>query len=307
MRFATSYDALFRPFLQDSLDPALFAGRPEALCAELSRLIYFAFPPTAKRLSSALAAHGFTDWHYFEDRRSSTQALALLDSQNAAHVVFRGTEKTSRRDILTDAAFVKRPWHMGGKVHRGFARAYAGQGSVLWHDRKGRPGLMHDRGFNVRDCIGAWLAQNKHTRLVVTGHSLGAALATLLASEHPHAELVTFGSPLVGDDQFAALFDNPARVVRRYRDCTDLVTTVPYGLIGYRHLRGLVHIDRNGNLTGWRDGDPEVIEDRKAARRDYRRVPKWNLTQVKLRGMADHAPVNYVSALLGRRRPLGQD
>lgn len=305
MHFATSYDALFRPYLDDPLDPALFGPHPDALCAELARLAYFAFPPQARRLSEALAAHGFADWNFFEDPSSNTQAIALRDTGGTAYVAFRGTEQTSKRDVLTDAAFGKRHWHMGGKVHRGFARAYTGPGSTLWIDRSGRPGPLHDRGFSVRDCLAAWLAQHAAGRLIATGHSLGAALATLLASEHPACELVTFGSPLVGNAAFAALFDDPARKIRRYRGCCDLVTAVPFAWIGYRHLRGLRHIDRDGAVQDWQDGEAAILADRRQARRDYRVVPKFNLTQVKLRGMADHAPINYVSALLGSRRPLG--
>jgi hypothetical protein len=304
MRFATSYDALLRPYLQDPLDADLFRSNPEALCAELSRLVYYAFPPSQARLSAALTAHNFADWHYFENPASNTQALALLDHAGTAHVVFRGTESTSLLDILTDAAIGKRRWHMGGRVHRGFASAYAGKGSTRWIDRDGRHGPLHDRGFSIRDCLGAWLAQHARGRLVATGHSLGGALATLLASEHPRCELVTFGCPRVGNGAFAALFDDPARVVWRFRDCCDLVSRVPPEWIGFRHPHGLRHIDREGTLRAWPEDSPDIAADRRAARRDYRRVPRLNLTQVKLRGMADHAPVNYVSALLRRREPL---
>lgn len=304
MRFATSYDALLRPHLYDPLDAVLFRTNPDALYAELSRLVYYAFPPRQARLSEALAAHGFTDWHFFENPATNTQVLALLDHAGSAIVVFRGTESASRLDILTDAAFFKRDWHMGGRVHRGFARAYAGPGSTRWIDRNGRTGPLHDRGFAIRDCLGAWLAQNAKGRLVATGHSLGGALATLFASEHPRCELVTFGSPLVGDKTFAALFDDPARVVWRFRDCGDLVSTVPFAWLGFSHTRGLCHIDRNGHLRDWPEGSAAIAEDRREARRDYRKVPRFNLTQVKLRGMADHAPINYVSALLGKREPL---
>lgn len=304
MRFATSYDALLRPYLQDPLDAELFRNNMQALCAELSRLVYFAFPPHQARLSAVLATHNFSDWHYFENPASNTQALALLDNAGTAYLVFRGTESTSLIDIMTDAAIGKRRWHMGGRVHRGFAKAYAGTGSTRWIDRDGRHGPLHDRGFSIRDCLGAWLAQHAKGRLVATGHSLGGALATLLASEHPRCELVTFGSPRVGDSAFVALFDDPARVVLRFRGCCDLVSRVPPAWIGFRHPPGLRHIDHAGHLREWPEGSSEVVADRRQARRDYRQVPRFNLTQVKLRGMADHAPVNYVSALLGKREPL---
>jgi pimeloyl-ACP methyl ester carboxylesterase len=62
-----------------------------------------------------------------------------------------------------------------------------------------------------------------------TGHSLGGALATLAADRHgDSAAVYTFGSPLVGDDAFAAGFNNRHEGRSfRYVNGDDLVTRVP--------------------------------------------------------------------------------
>jgi triacylglycerol lipase len=66
------------------------------------------------------------------------------------------------------------------------------------------------------------------------GHSLGAALATLAAARRPPEALYTFGSPRVGDSDFAAALSQvPAfRVV----DGRDVVTEVPPEGLGFSHV-----------------------------------------------------------------------
>ena len=58
-----------------------------------------------------------------------------------------------------------------------------------------------------------WLAGPacQHSRLILAGHSLGAALATLAATVFPPALLVTLGSPRVGDAEFVAALAEVAR------------------------------------------------------------------------------------------------
>ena len=108
---------------------------------------------------------------------------------------------------------------------------------------------------------------------MVTGHSLGAAMATLMAARHPQAELVTFGSPRVGDEAFAAQFED--RDVRRYVDCNDVVTMVPPGLIGYVHAGEMHYIDRFGIVHPKPPDASAIAEDRQIGRRDYRRRYAW--------------------------------
>lgn len=283
MLYNPTLDALLRPYLRDPLEPGQFSNHPDALCAELARLAYYSFAPDQlPRLVHGLAGLGLSPPQLIEDRHRDTQAFVALDREHTAYVVFRGTESTSRRDILTDALFLRRPWSGKAWVHRGFRRAY--------DNRSTRADAT-----NVRGALSELIARLAPRRIVTTGHSLGAALATLFATDHPAAELVTFGSPLVGNAAFAALF--AGRNVRRYRQCADFVTRIPYGWLGYHHVAPPAYLDRHGE----RNDEADIAADIAAARAEYRQRYRGLPGKVPLRDGADHAPINYVSAVLGVR------
>ena len=76
----------------------------------------------------------------------------------------------------------------------------------------------------------------------ITGHSLGAALATLYAMENARAGqianpmLCTFASPLVGDATFAAAFNALKLTSWRVDNLLDLVTKLPPAALGFVHV-----------------------------------------------------------------------
>ena len=157
-----------------------------------------------------------------------------------------------------------------GRVHMGFADAL----ERIWND------------------IDAALA-GLEGELLCTGHSLGAALATLAASRRPGSRLITFGSPRVGDDDFVAALEDQADV-SRFVNCCDLVTRLPP--FPYKHVGRLHYLDRDGAVVE----EPEnllVARDRRRARISYFFGHSWRFGNVFLRSLADHAPINYVSAL----------
>ncbi|MGO9006467.1 MAG: lipase family protein [Beijerinckiaceae bacterium] len=86
--------------------------------------------------------------------------------------------------------------------------------------------------------------------MVVTGHSLGAALATLYAAENALIHkiriqaLYTFGSPRMGDQEFVNVFNRLPLESHRVVNQQDIVPKVP-GLF-YRH----VNIEQQFDSTG---------------------------------------------------------
>lgn len=276
------YDPTKSALLHPERLPPLGPDQPwndDAILAECARLAYFRFESDAAAggvLRAALARFGYGDFASFSAPGSKpefdAQAYATSSPAKGALIAFRGTQANSFKDIAADAKFKPREWRGAGQVHAGFWESLA----------------------EILPAIESWLDAVRPARLVVVGHSLGAAHATLLAALRPEAALVTFGSPRVGDETFVATF--AGRSVRRYVDCLDIVARIPPLL--FRHVPGLLAIDHRGVVHPGGLDDP--LADRVAAVAAYllhALDPRNCLT----RDLADHAPINYVSALLGIR------
>lgn len=180
----------------------------DMLCAELSRLVYGSeglVKAALPRADLRMVDDGWLDGKGLvgEAKSWGTECFVAEGAAGATYLVFRGTE-TKPLDIVTDLRALQDAWQAGVKVHAGFKDAYEA----------------------VRDKLHA-LIDARPGPLVITGHSLGAALATLAASDFKNRapKLVTFGSPRVGDAAFASLF--AGQQVTRYVDCADIVPRVP--------------------------------------------------------------------------------
>jgi hypothetical protein len=258
-------------------------GRPKsdaALCVEMARLAYceldtsFAFDQD--RIRKILGPIQFTDCKFFEtatapDGGGSHAFLALDSNKRLAVLSFRGTDKDDPTDLGDDLNILPQPWQSGGNVHSGFDQAL----QQVWPQIK----------F-------ALAAFDKYDFLF-TGHSSGAAIATLASSLQKPKSLYTIGSPRVGDQAFVdslrGLDDH------RYVDCCDLVTRVPPEAFGYAHIPGKVHyIDFLRAVQELDPNDPYIDHDRTTAEVDYLEHYTWRIGDVALRSLADHAPINYV-------------
>jgi triacylglycerol lipase len=142
-------------------------------------------------------------------------------------VAFRGTEPDEWSDVLTDVKIKLVPWTVG-QVHRGFKEAL----DAIW------------------PTLDAALAALPGRTVWFTGHSLGAALATLAADRFASTRGVcTFGCPRVGDPTFAAAFDAKfAGRSLRYVNNNDVVTHVPPPF-GYEHVDARRFISSNGVVS----------------------------------------------------------
>ena len=134
----------------------------------------------------------------------------VIESASQVVLVFRGTRTAG--EWLKDLAFrqVPYPYLPAGRTHSGFTELYE---------------TVRDKIIQTIRLLPAW------KQLLITGHSLGAALATLAALDlAAHAgffnlAMVNFGSPRVGDDQFATAYD---RMVPRSYRITNFFDPVPY-------------------------------------------------------------------------------
>jgi hypothetical protein len=136
-----------------------------------------------------------------------TQAI-LLENDTYIFLGFRGTEATSIKDIKSDVKATIKTCKTGGKIHTGFDEAFS----------------------QVAVEIQQFLNQDefKNKPLFITGHSLGGALATVAAKKLTHeggiASCYTFGSPRVGNVDWATGIKTP---IYRIVNAVDPVTMLP--------------------------------------------------------------------------------
>ena len=214
--------------------------------------------------------------------RPGAQAF-VAHSDDWAVVSFRGTEEW--QDFVADVKIklVRMEPHEG-KVHRGFHEAL---GSI-WPDiEKVLTDIQQGRGTPVP----VWF----------TGHSLGAAMATLAADRYEGARaLYTFGSPRVGNKRFRqGLAVNAYRIVNN----NDGVTTLPPGPFWsrYRHVGDLKYLDAEGNLNddprSWTLFKAGLTGHLQALGNAVDHLLKGDLDQVDFDQLRDHSPTLYATTL----------
>ena len=283
--YSASQQDLFYPAKDLSTFPMVLPKTDAELCAWMCLAAYrdnhpasFAFDqPT---ISSKLGTLGFQSVKYFEraghDREGGTHCfLAIHDDPDAskrlAVVAFRGTDKDDPTDLLDDVDALLVDWNGQGKVFDGFKDALEEvQGELL-------PAI-----------------QAINYKLLITGHSLGAAMATLLSSLKTPTALYRIGSPRVGDVAFVASLGSVPCF--RYVDCCDVVTELPRAALGYAHVGSMLYVDRHRKIIN-APSDDTVSKDRLFARAEYFLKYAWRLGDVGVRDLADHAPINYVTAI----------
>lgn len=150
---------------------------------------------------------------------------------NTAYIIFRGTEPTDWRDIIADINAFPTDADTKGSVHRGFKNAldYIHADILLW----------------MRDHVAT------NNKIVITGHSLGGAMANIFTSRlvatglYPDITLYTYGSPRTGSVEWAKQFDdiNAYRIVNN----NDIVCAVPpFG--AYSHVGQTKYLDYYGKI-----------------------------------------------------------
>ncbi len=183
-------------------------------------------------IAPVIKGWGFSQFRFFD--HSATQAFACGNAKTIL-IAFRGTEPSKLKDWMTDLKARKEKGPVG-KVHRGFKHAL----NKVWPE--------------VTDYISSIRTRNQ--KLWFTGHSLGAALATLAAARIQLVEgvpvqgLYTFGHPRTGDNEFSENLDSAlSEVVYRFVNNNDVVPRVPLRKMGYRHVGRFVYFTSKGTIT----------------------------------------------------------
>ena len=221
----------------------------------------------------------------------STQCF-VASNDDFIIVVFRGTEIRLRDkdpraadiiyDLITDVNARLVPRDGGGLVHEGFRNGL----DEVWKDKTRK----RQRIKGLKSYLDELSAQ-KERPIWFTGHSLGAALATLAADRYGKAQgLYTFGSPRVGNKAFSKSF-NVAYF--RFVNSDDLAPRVPPEAFSYRHVGNMIFIDAGGNVNAASQADngmPETKDSHKEIAKSIDQlrkqsspgIPSWALNHVPL-------------------------
>lgn len=156
----------------------------------------------------------------------------MLDGETAA-IAFRGTQPKHSSNLWADANCL-----LTGtpKRHKGFMGVWS----------------------QLKTAVVRWLLKHQPLRIVLSGHSLGGALAVLaaydLAAGWTIEEVTVFGCPRVGTPGFASDYasrksganNSLGDVTTRYVHSTDVVSRIPPPWFWYKHVGHPVNVNEEG-------------------------------------------------------------
>lgn len=207
---------------------AAYSDRMAWIMACMAQLAYDRFEDdhtSLKLLMEKLRSGGFALIRTFYSKETDTQAFLAKSNDGYAVLAFRGTEVAKRQDIKIDTQALKVSV-LEGRIHSGFRIAYDSVAKEI------------EKSVLKLD-----------VPLYITGHSLGAALATVATQQLEHhlkiremiAACYTFGSPRVGDSHYDIEFKSP---IYRVVNSTDIVTVIPLLAMGYVHIGDIRYLGR---------------------------------------------------------------
>jgi hypothetical protein len=232
---------------------------------------------------SGLTAAGF-DLKFISGE--TTQCFVAHNSESVV-LSFRGTEINNFIGAFDDwrrnMELIAEPDESGGLVHLGFRKDL----KEVWGE--------------VKEYLRPLLDGTGRT-LWITGHSLGAALATLAAeravreAQFKVQGVFPYGSPRIGDDVFKAKYNalGLGAVTFRFINNQDVVPKIPPGT-PYKHVGQVKFIDANGQLHDQRIHESEGGLEHLLGligHKGLKLLEDW-LEQTVPAPFADHAPVYY--------------
>ena len=161
---------------------------------------------------------------FINDKITDVQCFLRIKNDEMT-ITFRGSD--SCKDWIVNSKFWSsvipyNNYHSKIRVHSGFISAY--------------------KSNSVRGRIQKEVERNNIRKIVLTGHSYGAALAILCAVDLEYNfpkndyEVIVFGCPRVGNKYFQKSYNLRVFKTLRVENVNDVVTKVPFAFMGYRHV-----------------------------------------------------------------------
>ncbi|GJV23918.1 triacylglycerol lipase OBL1 [Tanacetum coccineum] len=186
----------------------------------------------------------FNCWNDYEEDYT-TQGFMWGDKTGESELIgvsFRGTSPFNAKDWSSDVDLSWYDLPGIGKVHAGFLKALGLQKSQGWPKDIQVDDQKIYAYYAIRQKLKDRLQNNPNAKFLITGHSLGAALAIMfpaVLAHHNETDLLsklegvyTFGQPRVGNHKFGeymkeVLVTHGMRY-HRFVYCNDLVPRVPF-------------------------------------------------------------------------------
>ena len=233
-----------------------------------AKLAEISYNDNIKEVKKQVKELGFKEVEFYN--REGAQAYRFANKEDMV-IACRGTQPTEFNDIAADLKAMPVVAETVSRVHQGFKAEV----DELW------PMVLEDL-----------VAKVPTQKLWFCGHSLGAAMATIMASRCMYdeavpdpEELYTFGSPRVGWKGYVV---HLGVVHHRWVNNNDIVTRVPLRLMGYTHHGQEHYMNAYGDvrkMSGWQ-----------------RTKDRWRgfVMGVKAGGVdnfSDHSMTNYIANL----------
>ena len=207
--------------------------------------------------------------NFINDKETDLQAgITINDVDKRICVVFRGSQ--SSKDWYYDLHVVKQLLRDDIWVHSGFYKQ------------------LYDTDVykNILQAVKTQLEKYPDYSIYITGHSLGAALATLfgylLAHEMENKiTVVSFASPRIGNDNWQNSFDSKKNLTHfRVTNCRDVVTAFP--VYNYKHVGQNIRL----------------FEDTHSIHLDYKDTSWYDYTILRCWSAKDHSSELYYKHLI---------
>lgn len=234
-----------------------------------ARLASIAYSDDVEQVKKDVRKLGFTTVEFYN--RAGAQAYRFMNKVDLV-IACRGTQPTEFNDIKADLKAMPVVAETVSRVHRGFKAEV----DELW------PMISEDLARKTNRDKDVWFC----------GHSLGAAMTTIMASrcncdmEMPDIqEVYTYGSPRVGWRGYCRSLDVAHH---RWVNNNDIVTTVPLKIMGYVHHGTEHYMNAYGlerKLTPWQRA------------KDKWRGMWMGIKQGKVDNFGDHSMTEYIGNL----------